>query len=463
MVPVMEREPMDIVIIGSGEVGHHLADVLSKGEHRVSVIDKDPDRIRELQESLDVQAVGGDATVAEELTLAGVPKADIVVAATDNDLVNMVACVLSKKLGARRVILRIKDTSRLEGFRFFYKGALGYDVLFSTEELAAEMVLRTVATNHALEVETFAGGQVQLRRLRIGPSSELVGRPLAKLRLPSGVMLVAVIRDGEVSVPGGGFELESDDHVYVVGMRSSLDEFEALAGEPVKIRRKVVIMGGGSAGASIAARLDDLPGISVRLFERDSERARDVATQLSSRVLVLNGDATDLDFLLEEQVGDVDVFIAATGDDEDNLIACQLAASQGVGRTVALVNKRSYRNVYNLMNIDVAVSPRLQCAQQILRFVRSESVSSIAVIADGRAEVLEMEAHFAGGKKERRVKNLGLPDGAKIGAVVRQEDVFIPNGESVIEDGDQVILFILPEEIRAVEEIFREQDQHVSE
>ena len=454
---------MDIVIIGSGEVGHHLADVLSKGEHRVSVIDKDPERIRELQESLDVQAVPGDATGAEALTLAGVPKADIVVAATDNDLVNMMACILSKKLGAKRVILRIKDTARVDGWRFFYKGALGYDVLFSTEELAAEAVLRTVATNHALEVETFAGGQVQLRRLRIGPDSELLGRPLMKLRLPTGVMLVATIRKKVVAVPGGTYVLESGDHVYVVGKRDSLDEFEALAGEPVKVRRKVVIVGGGSVGVSIAERLDELPGISVRLFERDPVRAEQVAKRLSSRVLVLQGDATDLDFLLEEQVGEVEVFIAATKRDEDNLIACQLAKSQGVDRTVALVNKRSYRNVYNLMNIDVAVSPRLQCAQRILRFVRSGSVSSIAVIADGRAEVLELEAHFAGGKKQRRVKNLGLPDGAKIGAVVRAEDVFIPNGESVIEDGDQVILFTLPEDIREVERIFLQADAHVAE
>ena len=454
---------MDIVIIGSGEVGHHLAEVLSKGEHRVSVIDSDKGRIRELQESLDVQAVEGDATVAEALTLAGVPKADLVVAATDKDLVNMLACTLSKKLGAKRVLLRVKDMARFDDFRFFYKGALGYDVLFSTEELAGEAVLRTVATNHALEVETFAGGQVQLRRLRVGADSELLGRPLMKLLLPAGVMLVATIRKGSVAIPGGGFELQAADHVYVVGKRDSLDEFEALAGEPVKVRRKVVIMGGGSMGVSIAERLSELPGISVRLFERDPAQAERIAKRLPGHVLVLEGDATDVDFLLEEQVGDVEVFVAATRRDEDNLIACQLAKSQGVGRTVALVNKRSYRNVYSLMDIDVAVSPRLQCAQQILRFVRSGSVSSIAVIADGRAEVLELEAHFPGGKKQRRVKNLGLPDGAKIGAVVREEDVFIPNGESVIEDGDQVILFTLPEDIREVERVFRQPDAHVAE
>lgn len=456
-------DPMNIVIIGSGEVGHHLAEVLSKGAHHVSVIDVEPERIRELQESLDVQAVQGDATIAEDLTLAGVPRADLVVAATNTDMVNMLACVLSKRLGAKRVVLRVKDTQRLEGFRFFYKGALGYDVVFSTEELAAEAVLRTVVTNQALEVETFAGGQVQLRRLRVGPDSDLIGRPLAKLRLPEAVMVVAVIRERDLTVPGGAFELLANDHVYVVGKRAGLDEFEALAGEPVKVRRKVVIMGGGSTGVSVAARLDELPGISVRLFERDAERASEVALKLSSRVLVLNGDATDLDFLLEEKIGDADVFVAATNDDEDNMIACQLTKSQGVGRTVALINKRSYRNVYNLMNIDVAVSPRLQCAQQILRFVRSESIASIAVIAEGRAEVLELEAHFEGGKKSRKVKNLDLPDGAKIGAVVRGEEVFIPNGESVVEEGDQVILFTLPEEIRAVERIFRSIDQHVAE
>jgi len=456
-------DPMNILIIGSGEVGHHLAEVLSKGAHHTSVIDMDPDRIRELQESLDVQAVYGDATFAEDLTKAGAPKADLVVAATDKDTVNMLACVLAKKLGAKRVVLRVKDVQRLEGFRFFYKGALGYDVVFSTEELAADAVMRTVVTNQALEVETFAGGQVQLRRLRVGDDSDLIGPSLAKLRLPEGVMVVAAIRGGELTVPRGDYELHAGDHVYVVGERASLDDFEALAGEPVKVRRKVVIMGGGSTGTSVAARLDELPGISVRVFERDAERAREVALQLSSRVLVLNGDATDLDFLLEEKIGDADVFIAATSDDEDNMIACQLTKSQGVERTVALINKRSYRNVYNLMNIDVAVSPRLQCAQQILRFVRSESVSSIAVIAEGRAEVLELEAHFEGGKKSRKVKHLDLPSGAVVGAVVRGEEVFIPNGESVIEDGDQVILFTLPNEIRAVERIFRSLDQHVAE
>ncbi|MDE0896490.1 MAG: Trk system potassium transporter TrkA [Planctomycetota bacterium] len=459
----MDRETMDIVIIGSGEVGHHLAEVLSKGEHRVSIIDQDPVRIRELEESLDVQAILGDATYAEVLMGAGVPKAGLVVAATDNDQVNMLACTLSRKLGAKRIILRIKDTARVKDYGFFYKGCLGYDVLLSTEELAAEKVLRTVATNHALEVESFAGGRVQLRRLRLGSDSELTGTELMKLRLPPGVMIVAVIRKREVSVPGGSFVLEVDDHLYVVGKRDSLDEFEALAGEPVKLRRKVVIMGGGSAGVSIAQRLNDTPGISVRLFERDDERARQVSEKLPSSVLVLVGDATDLDFLMEEQIGEVDVFIASTRDDEDNMIACQLAKSQGVERTVALLNKRAYSSVYNLMNIDVAVSPRLQCAQRILRFVRSESVSSIAVIADGRAEVLELEAHFRGGKKERKVKNLGLPDGAKIGAVVRSEDVFIPDGESVVEDGDQVILFALPDDIREVERIFLEPDSHVSE
>ena len=219
-------------------------------------------------------------------------------------------------------------------------------------------------------------------------------------------------------------------------------------------RRSVIIMGGGGVGREIARKLDAVPGISIRVLEKDPAMAREMASEFGGDVMVLVGDGSDLDLLLEERVGDANVFIATTRDDENNMVACQLARSLGVERTVAVINKASYRKIYDLLGVDQAISPRVMCANRILRFVRSSSVNSIAVVADGRGEVLELEVHLTGGKSARKVKNLGLPRGTVIGAIVRGQEVLIPAGDTVVHEGDQVILFTLPENLGAVEELF---------
>lgn len=446
---------MDVVVVGAGEVGYHIADILSREDHRVSVIESDPQQARRLQESLDVQVIVGDATRAAVLTQAGATKADLLVAVTNDDHVNMLACTLAKHLGARRVILRLRDLEQIASFRYFYKQTLGFDLVLSTDELAAEEILGTVRQHRALEVESFADGRVQLRRLRIREPGELTSDTLAGLKLPTGLLVVAVARKDQFFVPGGNDKLEVDDQVYLIGRGPDLDQFELLAGAPKLGRRSVVIMGGGGVGEQIARRLDRTPGIGVRVIERSAVRARAIAPGFSRAVMVLVGDATDLDLLMEERIGEANVFVATTADDERNIVACQLARSLGVERTVAMVNKASYRQIYDLLGVDRAISPRILCANHILRFVRSRSVSSIAVIADGRAEVLELEVHYRDGRSDRKVRNLGLPRGTVVGATVRAGEVTIPNGDTLVRDGDQVILFTLPENVPAIEQIFR--------
>jgi len=443
---------MDVVIVGAGEVGYHLAEILSREEHRVRVIEADPLQASRVREALDVQLLVGDATRADILTGAGVPRADLVVAVTDDDHVNMLVCTLARHMGAKRVILRVRDPGQLAGYHYFYKQTLGFDLVLSVDELAAEEILGTVRQQRALEVESFADGRVQLRRLRLRDPGPLTAAPLSEVHLPSGVLVAAVVRREQLFVPGGDDRLEVDDQVYLIGRAEDHDRFEELAGAPRVGRRSVVIMGGGGIGARIARRLDDVPGVSVRLIERSAARAREIAPGFSRSVMVLVGDATDLDLLMEERIGEVNVFVATTGDDERNIVACQLARSLGVERTVALVNRASYRQVYDVLGVDRAISPRILCANQILRFVRSRSLASIAVIAEGRGEVLELEAHFREGRK---VKNLGLPRGTVVGAVVRGDEVVVPDGDSTVRRGDHVILFTLPDNVPAVEQIFR--------
>ena len=445
---------MDVVIVGAGEVGHHLADILSREEHRVSVVDPDPAKSRRLMESLDVQVIVGDGSRANVLTQAGTPRAQLFVAVTDNDRANMLSCVLARRLGARRIILRLKDLTPLVGYRYFYKQALGFDVVLSSHHLASEEVLRTVREQHALEVESFAEGRIQLRRLRVKEDSELTRERLAGLRLPEGVVIVAVAGKERFVIPDGETQLAAKDQIYVMGGTLALDAFEQLAGEKPSETRSVVIMGAGLMGRSVARGLAATTGVSIRVIESNRKRADSLASEGIEHVLCLTGDATDLDLLLEERIGEADVFIATSGDDERNIVACQLVRSLGVERTVALVNKASYREIYDLIGIDMAISPRILVANTILKAVRAESVAAISVIGEGRAEVLELEARMKEAKGGVRIKNLDLPRGAVIGALVRGDEVIVPNGEVLIEWGDHVIVFTLPENLERVEEVF---------
>lgn len=445
---------MKIVIVGAGEVGYHLADVLSREEHQVAVVDGDPAQSRRIMESLDVQVVLGDGTRADVLTRAGASKADLVVAVTDSDHVNMLACTLAKHLGAGRVILRLKNLQPLAGYHYFYKRTLGFDVVLSTSEMAAEEIVSSVREQHALEVETFADGKVQIRRLPLREECELTSGEIQQLRLPQHVFVVAVARKERFFIPTGEDRLEQGDHVYVSGKATDLDAFERMSGAPNLGKRSVVVMGGGAIGREIARKLADAPGLSLRIVERDPGRARALAAESGGDTLVLEGDATDLVLLMEERIGEADVFIATTDDDERNLIACQLVRSLGVKRTVALVNKASYQQIYDMLGIDRGISPRVLCANRILRYVRAGSSAAIAVIGEGRAEVLELRARFLEGKTECRVRDLGLPKGAVIAALVRGEEVIIPSGSTDVLPDDRVLVVALPENLEAVERLF---------
>ena len=444
---------MNIVIVGAGEVGQHLADILSREEHAVTVVDPDPSKSRRMTESLDVQALVGDGTRADTLTSAGASTAHLVIAVSDDDHVNMLTSVVAKKLGAERVILRLKDTQVLTDFRYFYKDALGFHVVLSTEELAAESILSTVRERHALEVESFADGKVQLRRLPLRESSELTSAPLGELRIPPGVLVVALQRDREFLVPSGEDELRVGDQVYVLGQTRDLDAFERAAGETVVWKRSAVIMGAGSIGREIARRLADSPGIEVFVIEKDRARAKALSSESRGAVTVLVGDATDFTLLQEERIASASVFVATTNDDEINMIACMLAKGHGAERTVALIQKSGYREVYDFLEgVDQAISPRAICAAHILRYVRAGSPQAISVIGQGAAEVLELQTTI---KDAIKVKKMGLPKGAVVGAIVHEESVSIATGDSVVRPGDTLIVFTVVEKLEEVERVLR--------
>jgi trk system potassium uptake protein TrkA len=441
-----------IVVVGAGEVGQHLARILSKGSHRVTVVDTDPEKIRLMNESLDVQALVGDGTRPEVLTHAGVVKASLLIAVTNNDHVNMLACLLGRQLGAKRRILRVQDTGILDGYHNFYRDTIGYDVVLSTSELAAREVIETVKERHALEVETYCEGKIQLRRLR-QPEGELLGVPLKEMRLTGKVVLVGIQRSTDSSrpfiVPGGDDSIQAGDQILVMGEASDLDAFEREVGKHSALKREVIIMGAGRIGRAVASKLSNTHGVSVKVIEHDSARAR-ALEQMGDDFLVLTGNATDLELLREEHIGKTDVFVATTKDDEDNLVACQIARVMGVGRTVAIVNKASYGGIYDLMGVDLAISPRELCAKRIMRLVRASSPRAVSILAEGKAEVLELEVRL---KEPTTIAELNLPPTAKIGARMRGDTVSVPGGGETLKTGDRVIVLSLSDALDEVEAI----------
>ena len=446
--------PLKIVIVGAGEVGQHIAAILSRESHAVTIVDPDPAKARKLAESFDLQTHRGDGTRADVLMDAGASTADLLVAVADDDHVNLLTSVIAKRLGAARVIVRLKDTRILDSYRYFYKDTLGFDVEISVEQLAAEKVNELVREHHALEVETFANGKVQLRRVLLRNESEVTSAALGELRLPSGVLVAAISRTGELEVPAGDAELQVGDQIYLMGTRKGLDAFEKVAGELTEFKRSVVVYGASTIGRSIAKSLAGESGLSVIVIEADEARARALDLECAGSLKVLVGNVMDRNVLQEEGIGDASVFVAAGEDDGGNVVACQLAKAFGVERTVAVLESAGLSEIFDFLEgVDQVVSPRIASANAILRFVRAGSMNAIAVIGGGKAEVLEFKTVL---REPTKVKKLGLPRGVVLGAVVRDEEVTVPTGDTVVRTGDTLIVFAKSDAIPEVEKLLRD-------
>ena len=445
---------MNILIVGLGEVGSHLAKVLSSEGHSVTVIDSNLRNLERETEGLDVRHIKGDGSWPSVLDQADADVVDLLLAVSSDDRVNMLTCLFGKRMGAKSVVLRVKDTTPFEGFRTFFRKNLMFDLLLSLEDLAAFEITKTIRENQAVEVENFVDGKVQMRRLRLKEDSSLLSAPVKDIKIPDGVLITAIDRDHEIVIPGGEDVLQADDEIIVVGEPHSIEAFEKLLGTQARTLRKVVISGGTGIAEQVCRALEGLR-VDTRIIVEDRERAEDLSAKLA-HTLVIHGQGEDLDLLREEHVGDADAFLAITDDDENNLMSCQLARSLGVARTVALVHRPDYVSIYETLGIDVAISPRLLCASRILSFVRSGSVSTIATIEDGKAEVLELEVRPGSKIVGKTLAQIRFPRGCVVGAIARETgEVVIPQGTTVIEALDNLVLFILTEVVDKVVKLVR--------
>ncbi|HEX9877624.1 MAG TPA: Trk system potassium transporter TrkA [Gammaproteobacteria bacterium] len=451
---------MKILILGAGQVGTTAAYSLAREEaNEVTIVDRDPEVLRELQDRLDVRTVVGHAAYPEVLERAGANDADMIIALTDSDEINMVACEIAYALFRTPTkIARIRAAEYTTRERLFATGALAVDVAISPEELVTHHIGELIRFPGALQVLEFADGKVRLVAAKAHEGGALVGHPLRELpkHIPNvESRVVAIYRGGQGVIPDGDTIVERGDEVFFIAarkdIRTVLSEMRKLD-EPI---RRVVIAGGGNIGVRLAKALEATN--QVKVIERDWDRARAISEQLN-KAIVLHGDAADEELLLEENIDSADVFVSVTNSEEANILSAMLAKRLGAHKVMALINKPAYAELVAAGTIDIAISPQQITLGTLLAHVRRGDVVKVHSLRRGAAEAIEAIAH--GDARESRVvgraiEEIRLPRGATISAIVRGDQVLMAHHDTVIAADDHVILFMADRrQIDEVERLF---------
>ncbi|WP_129115211.1 Trk system potassium transporter TrkA [Halegenticoccus tardaugens] len=432
---------MRVIIIGAGQVGESIADDLDGG-HEVVVVERNSDRVEELTYSLDVLAVEGDGTSLSTLEDAGVDRADMVIASTDDDETNIVACSTAKAVSDAFTIARIKNTEYLRTWERSEK-AFGIDFMVCTNLLTAEAIVRVVGLPAARDVDPFAGGQVQMAEFEIAAESPVADQTVREADRFDSLTFAAVLRDGEVEIPRGETVIRPGDRVVVIGSPNSVQEFARTVApeESPGTAEEVVVVGGSEIGYHVARLLEERD-FHPRLIEQDHDRARELAEELPGTV-VMESDATDIAFLEREHVGEADLLVSALDSDEKNLLVSLLASRLGVERTVAVIDTTAYVELFEAVGVNVGISPREVVAEEITRFTHAGGAENVALIENDRAEVLEIEVDDESALVGHPIREsvASLPQGVVIGAITRDRDLITPRGDTVVEVGDHVVVF----------------------
>lgn len=452
---------MKITILGAGQVGGTLAENLAGEENDITVVDSDGDRLRELQDRLDIRTVHGMASFPSILKQAGVDDADMLIAVTNTDEVNMLACQIAYTMFKTPTrIARIRQTDyHRERVKLFRDEAIPVDVLISPEQVVTRYIRRLLEYPGALQVLDFADGKVQLVAMKAYYGGPLVNQELRTLRqhMPNvETRVAAIFRRGQAIVPKGTTVIEADDEVFFIAdhrhIRAVMSELRRLD----QCYKRIVIAGGGNIGMQLAQEIEG--SYNVKIIDHNVQRCHHLSRVLH-KAIVFNGNASDRDLLVAESIEETDVFIALTNNDEANLMSSLLARRLGARKVMALVNNPAYVDLLLSGSIDVAISPQLATISSLLRHVRRGDVVNVHSLRRGAAEAIEAIAHGDRNSSRvvgRTIGTVALPPGATIGAVVRDDQVLIAHDHIEIRSGDHIILFLSDKKrITEVEKLFQ--------
>lgn len=450
---------MEIVIIGDGKVGYKLAKHLSVEDYNVVLIDNNGKKLRFAMDRLDIACVTGDGVDAEIQKEAGVPRADLVIACTSADELNMLSCLIARRLGARHTIARVRNPIYFKQIGLL-KEDLHLSMAVNPELIVADEIFRMLMFPDASKVETFVKGRVELIEYLVHEDSRLIGMSLADMynKYQIRVLVCAVEHRGEVLIPDGDYVIRQGDCLHITAPHKEVELFFKLLGKHRQKIKKVIICGGGRVAYYLSRQLCSI-GMQVKILEKDEDRSEELC-ELLPKAVIINGDATDHDLLIEEGIEDADAFVALTGMDEENIITSLFAQTQGVGKIIVKINEDRRAHMVADLGLDSIVSAKTATADAILSYVRarknsqgSVNVETMYQLVDEKVEALEFiiksETDYTG----TPLKNLSLKSNNLIACIARKRQIIIPGGDDCMQVGDSVIVVTMEKQIEDIEDI----------
>jgi len=447
---------MRVIVIGAGKVGYQIAETLSRESFDVVVVDHDEQVINRINENLDVMTLCSNGLIGKPLKQLNINREDLVIAVTENDEGNMLACLSAKHLGAGTTIARIRNPEYAHDLAIS-KEQLSIDHVINPERSTAYEISRMLTFSPAGKVEDFATGKVQMVAVPIDDSVHMSEVYIKNFTNLGDVLVAAIIRKGRIIIPKGSDEIKSGDTMYIIGQKPEILKFCKNIGKTPSRVSNVMIMGGGKIAYYLAEDLHYM-GVAVKIIEKDPARCRDLSMKLPG-ALIINGDGTDVDLLKSENIEKMDAFLSLTGYDEENVLIALLAKQLGVKKVVSKVSRTNYIPLVETIGIDAAITPSMITAGEILRYIRGGKVMSLFLLLGGEAEIMEMDVHHDCHAASKPVKDLGFPKEAIITTIIRKGTVIIPHGSDVIKGGDRVIVLCRTSEVNKVRNLFSSQER----
>jgi len=443
-----------IIILGCGEVGYNLARMLCYEHHDIVLIEEKNEKLKKAQDHLDVKVVQGSGSDFSTLEQAGINNADMLVAVTDKDEVNILACMIANQYGVEKKVARVKNKRFIQEDAPLNSKKLNIDLIIHPESVVAGAVVKLLNQTAATDILEFADGKIVLIGIQLDRTTELIDLSMADAATKYeglNFRTVAILRRDRTIIPSGSTTFMKGDRIYITTQKENVDKVIQLTGKENAKIDDVMILGGGQTGAEIARLLEK--DANVKIIESNTDKSAVLADSLT-KSLVIRGDGRDINLLAVEGIIDMDAFISVTGDDETNIISCLMAKHLEVPRIISLINKTDYSPIIPTIGIDAYVSKQLITVDKILKFIRRGSIVSVASIPGLSAEVIEYIASKDSKITQKEVKDLHMPKGSILGAVSRGSDVFIPIGNSSIKSGDKVVVFAQPTAIKEIGKMF---------
>ncbi|MBR5791184.1 MAG: Trk system potassium transporter TrkA [Phascolarctobacterium sp.] len=443
---------MRIVVAGAGKLGYSVAELLADDEFDVVVIENDPKRKDVVQNSLDVLVIEGNACSPTTFRDPDIRNADVLIACTDSDEVNMITCMMAKNNGIKHTVARIRNVDYAINSPEMLNSEMKIDLILNPERITAAEIDHILMTPSALNVDDFAEGKVRMFEAKLKENSPYANIPLKNLKIPNDILVAMLFRKHKMIIPRGNDVLLPGDNVYFVGKQEAILEFEQNFTNTYEKLEKALIIGAGRTGRFLAPMLEK-QGLMVKVIEKNKERCQMLAAMLE-KGLVLCGDGTDIDLLTEEGVSEADVVVCITEDDKLNLLLALLAKHLGAKKTIVRVTRNEYIELMEKVGVDVVLSSRLLSAGEVLRFVRKGGIVSVSLLEGAQAEALEIIVAPGSEVEGKALRNIKLPQECLICAIVHENEAIIPNGDTVLNANDRIILFAKSELVKSTVPMF---------